>query len=117
LKSVVRAHKIVIFDHTIPRHVYGTSNSRLRRSLVQRVHIDQSPKGGFERVRLHTGDEAEDLLKGRVQIINVWRPIGGPVEESPLAVGDFRIVDFEKDNLVPVALKYPHRDGDVWRKV
>jgi hypothetical protein len=113
LKAATGAHKIVIFDHTIRRRVPGEPDTPALRGPVQRVHIDQTPWAGFERVRLHTGDEAEKLLKERVQIINVWRPIGGPVEDHPLAVADFRSVDFEKD-LVPVTLKYPHRDGETF---
>jgi len=33
-------------------------------------------------------DEAEELLRGRVQIINLWRPIRGPLRDAPLAVCD-----------------------------
>ena len=34
----------------------------------------------------------EELLKGRVQIINLWRPIRGPLRDAPLAVCDARSV-------------------------
>jgi len=113
LKAATGAHKVVIFDHTVRRHVPGQPDTRTARlrGPVRSVHVDQSPWAGFERVKLHTGDEADTLLKERAQIINVWRPIGGPVEESPLAVADFRTIDFEKD-LVHVTFKYPHRDGE-----
>ena len=34
-------------------------------------------------------DEAEELLKGRVQVINLWRPIfDEPLQDAPLAVCD-----------------------------
>src|SRR5215470_20038889 len=36
-----------------------------------------------KRVRDLMGDEAEELLKHRFAIINLWRPIRGPVVESP----------------------------------
>ncbi|KAJ5442008.1 hypothetical protein N7445_005015 [Penicillium cf. griseofulvum] len=32
-------------------------------------HVDQSPTGAIKRVQRHLGDEAEELLKGRVRII------------------------------------------------
>ena len=56
------------------------------------------------------GEEAETLLKGRVRIINVWRPIGHPVAHKPLAVSDWRSLDTEHD-LVPVRFIYPDRVG------
>ena len=38
-------------------------------------------------------DEADELLKGRVQVINLWRPIKGPLQDAPLALCDARTVD------------------------
>jgi hypothetical protein len=32
--------------------------------------------------------EAEQLLQGRVAIVNLWRPIGETVQSSPLALCD-----------------------------
>ena len=113
LKKVTGAHKVVIFDHTIRRAIPGQIDKPSSRGPVGRVHIDQTPWAGVERVKLHTGDEADALLKERVQIINVWRPINGAVEDHPLAVADYRTVDWDHD-LVPVALKYEHRDGETF---
>jgi hypothetical protein len=36
------------------------------------------------RARDHLGADAEELLKHRFGIVNVWRPIRGPVQDSPL---------------------------------
>jgi len=113
LKKVTGAHKVVIFDHTIRRAIPGQVDKPSSRGPVGRVHIDQTPWAGEERVRLHTGDEAEKLLKERVQIINVWRPINGRVEDHPLALADYRTVDWDKD-LIPVALKYREREGETF---
>jgi hypothetical protein len=113
LKKVTGAYKVVIFDHTIRRAIPGQVDNPSARGPVGRVHIDQTPWAGAERVRLHTGDEAPELLKERVQIINVWRPINGKVEDHPLALADYRSVDWDND-LVPVALKYKHRDGETF---
>lgn len=113
LKKVTGAHKVVIFDHTIRRAIPGQVDKPSSRGPVGRVHIDQTPWAGEERVRLHTGAEAEKLLKERVQIINVWRPINGRVEDHPLALADYRSVDWDKD-LIPVTLKYRERDGETF---
>ncbi|OBZ69715.1 hypothetical protein A0H81_10070 [Grifola frondosa] len=61
----------------------------------------------------HLGEDAERLLKSRVRIINVWRPIRHPVPHKPLAVSDWRYLDQEKD-LVPQRLIYPHRVGSIF---
>ncbi|GAM87207.1 hypothetical protein ANO11243_052290 [Dothideomycetidae sp. 11243] len=51
---------------------------------------------------------AEALLQKRYQIINVWRPIGGPATDHPLAVVDWRSTTH--DDFVPVDLLYPKRE-------
>jgi hypothetical protein len=67
------AIRISIFDHTIRRYAAGgaTSGDRPMSEPVMRVHIDQSYSAARERVEYHLPDEAEQLLKGRFQIINV----------------------------------------------
>jgi hypothetical protein len=59
-------------------------------------------------VREHLPDEAEELLQGRVQVINLWRPIRGPLRDSPLAVCDVTTV--AADDLVASDLIYPKRN-------
>lgn len=102
--------KVVIFDHTIRRNQKASP-----RQPVQQVHVDQTPGAAATRVRRHLpADEAEELLKGRYQIINVWRPIGHPASDFPLAVVDWRST--RPEDFVKVDLLYPLRqsgdDGD-----
>lgn len=78
---------------------------------MQRVHIDQSYAASLSRVTHHLPDEADKLLQGRVQIINVWRPIK-TVQRDPLAVAEAGSVD-DKD-LVVVELIYPNRRGETY---
>ncbi|KAF2473751.1 uncharacterized protein BDR25DRAFT_323474 [Lindgomyces ingoldianus] len=108
------ASRIFIFDHTIRRQAPGDEESRVRqlRGPVQRVHIDQSYSAALSRVPHHLPEEAEKLLKGRVQIINVWRPIK-PVQRDPLAVAQADTVD-DKD-LVVTELIYPNRRGETYQ--
>lgn len=95
--------KVVIFDHTIRRRKPDSP-----RQPVQQVHVDQTPEAAAARVRRHLpADEAEELLKGRYQIVNVWRPIENPASDFPLAVIDWRSTS-PKD-FVPVDLMYPKR--------
>ncbi|RMZ80792.1 hypothetical protein DV737_g2847, partial [Chaetothyriales sp. CBS 132003] len=105
LDNVPGAYKITLFDHTIRR-----SNPDAPRAPVTRVHVDQTPRSTEWRVLLHNPDEAEELLKGRYRIINVWRPLNGPVQASPLGFASAATV--EDNDLVPVEHRYPHRTGE-----
>jgi len=112
LKKQAGAKRVFIFDHTIRRNYDGTEGDQVR-GPVTRVHVDQTFEAGFARVHRHLGDDAERLLKGRVRIINVWRPIGAPVYHDPLAVADWRSLDVDTD-LVPVRFIYPDREGGIF---
>jgi hypothetical protein len=97
--------RVEIFDHTIRRRIKDSP-----RQPVQQVHVDQSPGAAEVRVRRHLpADEVEDLLKGRYQIINVWRPIENPASDFPLAVIDWRSTS--PSDFIPVDLLYPRRDS------
>lgn len=62
----------------------------------------------------HTGDDAERLLQSRAQLINVWRPLRGPVLDLPLAFADARTLG--KDQLVPSKLLYKDQpDGETFQ--
>jgi len=102
LDHVAGAHKVILFDHTIRR---PTGN----RTPVTRVHIDQTPFSAAERVKLHAPEDAEQLLRGRYRIINVWRPLNGPVMAFPLAVADSQNV--RDEDLIPIEHRYPNRNG------
>lgn len=105
LKNVPGAKRVFIFDHTVRR-----SDPNAKRAPVNRAHIDQTTKSANARVEYHMGDEAPALLQDRVRLINVWRPLNGPVVASPLAYADSRSVPDE--DIVPVEHRYPHRTGE-----
>ena len=104
LEQIPGANKVVIFDHTIRR-----SNPNAHREPVFRTHIDQTATAARERVRRHVPDEAERLLQGRFRIINVWRPLNGPVLSNPLAFASSNTV--RNEDVVPVEHRYPDRTG------
>ncbi|KAJ5750732.1 hypothetical protein N7533_007760 [Penicillium manginii] len=106
LKDATGGSRVFIFDHTIRR----AGGDQLR-GPVQRVHIDQSYSASKNRVAHHLPNEAEELLKGRYQIINVWRPIK-TILKDPLAVADAHTVP--DDDLVPIGLIYPDRQGETY---
>ncbi|KAL8882646.1 MAG: hypothetical protein Q9198_000394 [Flavoplaca austrocitrina] len=61
------------------------------------AHVDESFKGAYARVQEYMKGETEALLKGRLRLINIWRPLK-PVEEWPLAFCDGRTV--KRDDLI-----------------
>ncbi|MCA0249202.1 MAG: methyltransferase [Proteobacteria bacterium] len=113
VKQATGAYRVHIFDHTTRRRVPDAQmQADAPRQPVRRVHIDHTARSGPQRVRDLLPDEAEELLKGRVQVINLWRPIKGPLQDSPLAVCDATTI--HSDDLVPSDLVYPHRVGETY---
>lgn len=108
------ASRVFIFDHLQRRRVDGAAD-RARggpRQPATRVHVDHTARSGPQRVRDLLGNEAEELLRGRVQVINLWRPLHGPLQDAPLAVCDARSV--APDELVPSDLVYRDRVGETY---
>jgi hypothetical protein len=109
------ASRVFIFDHLQRRRVPEVGDRRrgMPRQPATRVHVDHTARSGPQRVRDLMGDEAEELLRGRVQVVNLWRPIlNEPLRDAPLAVCDSRTVD--ADDLVPSDLVYRDRVGETY---
>jgi hypothetical protein len=110
VKRVTGATRVVVFDTTVrtgvPERVKGAIKEPARR-----VHNDYTEKSGPQRVRDLLPDEADGLLKRRFAVINVWRPITGPLVDQPLALADARSID--PGDLVATDLKYPNRTGEI----
>ena len=114
LKAATGVAKVVIFDHQVRCLPMAQRGERGAREYAKIVHNDYTAKSGPRRVRDHLPPaEAEELLKHRFAEINVWRPIRGPVESSPLAVCDARSI--EPDDFVPSDLVYPDKVGETYR--
>ena len=114
IRATLRADRVVIFDHTVRRRVDGAADIRGAgpRQPATRIHVDQTDASGANRVREHLPAEADELLKGRVQVVNLWRPIRGPLRDSPLALCDAASV--AADDLVASDLIYPNRRGETY---
>jgi hypothetical protein len=114
LEQSTGASRVVVFDHTIRRRIPGATDrtNGIPRQPVPRVHIDYTVKSGPQRVRDLLGEEAGDLLRRRFSVVNVWRPIRGPIQDAPLAVADAQSVG--PDDLVATDLVYPGRTGEIY---
>jgi hypothetical protein len=90
---------------------------------AKRVHNDYTAWSSLQRVRDLMGSEAEELLRHRFAIINLWRPIRGPVLESPLTLCDSQSLAevnlvasdrFGLPYVTPPCGKYPDRTGETY---
>jgi hypothetical protein len=114
VKAATGAVRVVVFDHTLRKRVPGAQDwgRDAPRQPAGRVHVDQTVRSGPQRVRDVMGDQAEDLLRRRAAIINVWRPVGRPARDWPLALADARSV--APDDLIPSELRFRHRTGETY---
>ncbi len=108
LRDRLGASRVFIFDH----NVRNAGRPDLAPPSRQ-VHNDHTVNSAPRRVRDHLGPESDELLKHRFGVVNVWRPIRGPVLDSPLALCDAQ--SFTDDDLIFSDLVYPHVRGETSR--
>lgn len=112
VQEVTGAAKVVVFDHNVRCAPMAQRGENGAREPVRVAHNDYTLRSGPQRVRdLLDADEAEARLQHRFAVINVWRPIRGPVQEAPLAVCDAQSI--APQDLVATDLKYRDRTGEV----
>ena len=112
LQKATGAARVVVFDHIARCATRARRGEKGIKEPAKGVHNDYTLSSGPQRVRDFFPSDAEGLLENRFAIINVWRPIRGPVQESPLAVCDaqsMRLEDFVASDLI-----YPHRTGETF---
>ncbi len=113
LADVLGARRVVIFDAT--RRSDAAGKSAAVRGPADRVHVDYTTKSGPQRLRDVLGvAEAARLERAGTHIIqvNVWRPIRGPVQRSPLALADASSV--RPHDLVATDQIFPNRVGEIY---
>jgi hypothetical protein len=106
------ASRVLAFDHNVRASTKSDPAQSLAKEPVRFAHNDYTEGSGPQRVRDLVGMEAEALLGRRFAVINVWKPIHGPVETAPLAVCDARSI--HPEDLVPTDLLYRDRTGEVY---
>jgi len=114
LKEVTGAEKVVVFDHQVRNIQLSRQGEKGAREYVHTVHNDYTAKSGPRRVRDHLpAAEAKERIRHRFAEINVWRPIRGPVESTPLAVCDAQSI--KPLDFVAADLVYRDKVGEVYR--
>ena len=112
VRQVTGAARVVAFDHNVRNAQLAERRERGAQPPVRFPHNDYTERSGPQRVRDLLPGEADALLAHRFAVINVWKPIRGRVEESPLAVCDARTIG--PQDLVPTDLRYRDRVGEVY---
>jgi hypothetical protein len=111
--KVSGASRVVVFDHTLRSGDEAEREAKLVREPVLNVHNDYTEWSGPQRVRDLLPDEAEELLKRRFAIIQVWRAINQPIQSNPLAIADAR--SLAPKDLIRAERRYPNRVGETYR--
>lgn len=113
LRAETGAIRVAIFDHTIRSVPKAKEGIPGMREPVRRVHNDYTEYSGVRRAHENLSwEEAVDQLSHRFLEVNVWRPIRGPLENTPLAVLDGRTV--EKEDLITSNLIYRDKVGETY---
>ncbi len=117
LKAATGADRVVIFDHTRRSDAaQGADNPDGPRGPASRVHVDYTVGSGPVRAADTLGaGEVERILAagGRIVQVNVWRPITGPVQRTPLALADAASV--KTAELVATDQMFPDRVGEIYQ--
>lgn len=108
-----------VFDHLVRRReqdrgalTFGRGSTNGRAAANGRIHNDYTEASGRQRLALVLGDAAAAARVKRYSIVNIWRAINGPVQDTPLAVCDARSV--MASDLVEAEVCYPRRSGEIY---
>lgn len=121
-KTASGASQVFVFDHNLRR---GCESAYLGQSGIQKpvfhVHTDFSAKSAAIRLKSFAQESAAATARAvlsaasasgrRFAVLNVWRPIVGPIKDSPLAICD---AASSQSDLLPAALLYPERQGEIY---
>lgn len=110
LKNLLRAQHVQIFEHTIrKRHEtfpISTGEPYRYNQPTSIAHVDTTVDWTLAMARQLNPDKADKIMKCRVQCVNFWKPLTGPVNDWPLAMCVGNSIDQKKD-FEPCDLVYP----------
>jgi hypothetical protein len=112
VREATGAARVMAFDHNLRNAAVAGRSAGGVQGPVRFAHNDYTERSGPQRVRDLLPDEADELLKRRFAIVQVWRPIRHPVETFPLAICDAK--SLSDDNLVISERRYPNRVGQTY---
>ena len=107
LTREIGARETIVFDHTV-----RVDDRNSTRKPARNVHSDYSPEGAHQRLRdLLGAEKAAEWEAGHFGFINVWRPVGIPINSAPL--GFLRPQSVADEDWLTIKLIYPDRTGSI----
>jgi hypothetical protein len=98
VKKLTGAYRTHIFTHRIRSLAEDPSKRADNKAPAHSVHTDFTPAGALNQLStiIREPTELAELKKGRVMIINVWRPLT-TIKKDPLAVVNWTSVSSSRD--------------------
>ena len=107
LRDTLGAAEVVVFDHTV-----RVDDPNSDRKPARNVHSDYSTEGAERRLVDVLGEaRAANWAEGHYGFINVWRPVGAPINSAPL--GFVRPSTVKAEDWILIDLIYPDRRGHI----
>ncbi|KAL4787534.1 hypothetical protein BJX76DRAFT_354023 [Aspergillus varians] len=110
LEPIFNTRHVRVMDYLVRRRHrdYPNSNGKdfVNPQPAGLAHLDFSLDEAVRMLRTMYGDRVAEILQPRWQVINVWRPLKGPLADWPLAVCDTQTFDAARDSLASDAV-YP----------
>lgn len=107
LRETIGAVDVLVFDHTI-----RTDDPSAERRPARNVHNDYNAHGAEQRLVDIVGEKrAQNFRVGHFAFVNIWRPVGRPIQSSPLGFIDPHSMDI--DDWMDIDLIYPDRRGQI----
>lgn len=115
--DVSGASKAYIFDHMLRRREQGRPQLSFGRQsdvagAAGRIHNDYSEASGRSKLAMVIADNEQLAAIRRYSIVNIWRPLLGPVQDTPLALCDAQTVSTL--DLVSCEVRRPDRKGEIY---
>lgn len=121
LKKKVGAEEVIVFDDNTRSAVRAKAGQLGVREPTQSAHVDYTISSGPRRCMEILNDAGQSRYRdNRMALINIWRPIVGPVEDWPLTVCDAQTTeqnDFVETNIHHFGeddLENPRHSGQVF---
>lgn len=102
LKKRLGVSRVLIYHHSFRFRGTPASDEQCddnHRNPAFYPHVDRDRASVHAEIEKQLGhEEAEKVKKNRIQMINVWRPVGpNPITRNPLAICDYRSIDVDND--------------------
>lgn len=121
IKRVTGAEAVFIFDHNVRNKTRADAGESGVRLPVEGAHNDYTMSSGPRRIReILEENNATHYADLRAALINLWRPIVGPVQDHPLAICHARATRL--DDFIPTEIQHfleddletPHLRGEIY---